>query len=509
MKRFLLVLLMVMFTAVPVKAADNIRVIESYTSEDMVVLFAEEINMERELTVQIGTDGNAENIEMKRLKDEKVPMKTLILIDNSASVKNKNREKSLEVIGALIADRVPGELVRIATVGTEVTYLTEYTSEYSELKNALDSIEYEKQDSYLYSAIYEELSTEQVFSDGVFRRIVVVSDGTDEQKVGFTSEEISQALKANNVAIYAIGCTTKSNSEALEKLFALARQSNGKYYNVSDMENVLDIVSEIKKDSELTKIIIKPSESVMDGSVKTIRLDNDERNVLIDLRMPMRALNPEDETDGEAKENGSLDTEAEDNGENDDADAGTEDGETAEEEEGFFDKNFEMIVGILAGTIVILLAAILIQRIRQRGKGFEKAEKRHGEQENNKGAVQKKKNTPQKNSGSTVCMWNDAAPKIIRLTDIDNTSRAFRKTITDSLIVGRSSENCDIVIDYDKAVSLRHCRLMYIKEKFYLEDLKSSNGTKLNGMKLEQTSEIHSGDVITLGRIKMRFEVLS
>ena len=106
-------------------------------------------------------------------------------------------------------------------------------------------------------------------------------------------------------------------------------------------------------------------------------------------------------------------------------------------------------------------------------------------------------------------MWNDVAPKTIRLTDIDNTSHAFRKTITDSLVVGRNRDTCDIVIDYDKAVSSRHCRLMYIKEKFYLEDLKSSNGTKVNGMKIEQTAEIYSGDVITLGRIKMRFEVLN
>ena len=85
MKRFLLALLITMvFVAVPVQAADNIGIIESYTSEDSVVLFAEDINTEREITVQIGTDGNAESVEMKRLRDEEIPMKTLILIVNSS-----------------------------------------------------------------------------------------------------------------------------------------------------------------------------------------------------------------------------------------------------------------------------------------------------------------------------------------------------------------------------------------------------------------------------------------
>lgn len=79
----------------------------------------------------------------------------------------------------------------------------------------------------------------------------------------------------------------------------------------------------------------------------------------------------------------------------------------------------------------------------------------------------------------------------------------------DVLIMGRAAD-CDIQID-DQAVSSKHARIVreddpYLDgaKSFYLEDLKSTNGTRLNGVPANR-QKLSSGDLIELGYNKFRF----
>lgn len=67
-------------------------------------------------------------------------------------------------------------------------------------------------------------------------------------------------------------------------------------------------------------------------------------------------------------------------------------------------------------------------------------------------------------------------------------------------VVGKSKEKCDIILE-DLSVSRMHCRILPDKEKTFLEDLNSTNGTFLNGMRLApyQKLELHVGDEIRCG----------
>jgi hypothetical protein len=75
----------------------------------------------------------------------------------------------------------------------------------------------------------------------------------------------------------------------------------------------------------------------------------------------------------------------------------------------------------------------------------------------------------------------------------------------DDLSIGRpdnvSNVNPDIVIEWDDAISRRHARLFLQNGVRYLEDLGSTNGTKVNGMTLgaHTPHELSDGDVIHLG----------
>jgi len=67
-----------------------------------------------------------------------------------------------------------------------------------------------------------------------------------------------------------------------------------------------------------------------------------------------------------------------------------------------------------------------------------------------------------------------------------------------SWVIG-SRADCDVVVDSPLA-SGRHCELTQTPEGYVLNDLGSTNGTFVNGLKIESPTRINTGDSITLGR---------
>lgn len=71
--------------------------------------------------------------------------------------------------------------------------------------------------------------------------------------------------------------------------------------------------------------------------------------------------------------------------------------------------------------------------------------------------------------------------------------------------IGRAVSNT-IVLDHD-FVSGRHALITLRGTQWWLEDLGSRNGTQLNDFPLEVASVVKSGDIISIGPIKMRIAV--
>ena len=67
-----------------------------------------------------------------------------------------------------------------------------------------------------------------------------------------------------------------------------------------------------------------------------------------------------------------------------------------------------------------------------------------------------------------------------------------------SWVIGNSPD-CDVVVDSPLA-SARHCQLTHTPEGFLLNDLGSTNGTYVNGVRIAGPIRLTAGDSITLGR---------
>lgn len=73
---------------------------------------------------------------------------------------------------------------------------------------------------------------------------------------------------------------------------------------------------------------------------------------------------------------------------------------------------------------------------------------------------------------------------------------------SDCFTIGRKSDN-DLVIE-DPAVSAHHARITKIYAVYFIEDLKSTNGTSVNNKPVDR-HQLHDTDVITIGRHRLIF----
>lgn len=73
-----------------------------------------------------------------------------------------------------------------------------------------------------------------------------------------------------------------------------------------------------------------------------------------------------------------------------------------------------------------------------------------------------------------------------------------------TVLFGRSPE-CTVVIN-DSNISRRHAEVRPIAAGYVLADLGSTNGTKINGARIDSERLLHDGDIISLGATHVRFE---
>ena len=75
------------------------------------------------------------------------------------------------------------------------------------------------------------------------------------------------------------------------------------------------------------------------------------------------------------------------------------------------------------------------------------------------------------------------------------------------MIFGRGEDAASHLL-HDPTVSRRHCRIKSAGDYYTIEDLRSGNGTHVNGELLHQRTRLHHGDIIVVGSSILRYHQL-
>jgi hypothetical protein len=73
------------------------------------------------------------------------------------------------------------------------------------------------------------------------------------------------------------------------------------------------------------------------------------------------------------------------------------------------------------------------------------------------------------------------------------------------LTIGRGGQN-DVMIEADEFASARHVRIEPRRDGVWVHDLGSTNGTFVNGVRLDRPRKLATGDVVRVGETELRFE---
>ena len=149
---------------------------------------------------QVGTTP-CDILQSKPVSELDVPIKTLILLDNSLSIPKEERPIIAQLLNNLIGNRMDGEQFTIATIEDDIHYLCTDESDYLALGSAINSITYQNQDTQLTDNLYKAIQSLYESSPLQLSRVIVIADGVDDKEIGKLDLETRHSI--NNRKQYA------------------------------------------------------------------------------------------------------------------------------------------------------------------------------------------------------------------------------------------------------------------------------------------------------------------
>ena len=500
--------------------AADAKILETNVYEGNIYIFVKGISeLPPEPAIQIGnTVCRTEQISSASFAQMNPFMKTLILVDNSISIPEENRVDFQKILKGIISNSNENELIKICTFSKETECLCDYTSDHSALESAVDGMDYNDQDSYLSDVLYNavsELKTEDTYE---CRRIIILSDGADDNYIGYSNDEVCRYIESSQYPVYTVGIPRKNNAQQLETLFSFSRAAKTDYFYMDGSIASGDIVNAIMTDQTGICIKLTPDEALKDGSNKSLllKLDGAEGDVELKTSVDMpfgngSAVLPEPESETEEETADSLPS------------IGPESINMSVNDENI-EKDGEIpiyvwiLIALMLFIIIALIAMVVILLLLMR---------------KNKGDIPdtpltRKIPQPIKNTVLTVMNKNTRSQekkhlgdyvgdsekkfwhkKRIVLRNLDNPNKIYEAPIRDVVKIGRSSSQ-DICIYDDNEVSSRHCEILLRGGLMYLKRIECRNGTYYEGINLSTDEErpIISGGKIKMGKYQYSVELI-
>lgn len=480
--------LMVLAVTFVAYAAGDAAIMEQYVTEDSALLYVSHVGEDLTAEARIGTEavGSAELV-----KSDELSVVTWLLVDNSVSIGIKDREKTKQALSDLVAGRTSNERFNLCTYHDDkLEILVQDSQNYAELKGQIDALEYVDQETYLTDVLDELLDIEKGREEPEYVRVVVISDGVDNNPGGLTREELNQRLKDQRVPIYTLGCQNKGNDQLLKEMYALSRQTNAQSWSLSALSDTLGVTQAMSGDELPMCATVTVPEKLRDGTSKGLQLAFSDGTVIeTQVLMPFGSITDPDPEPATAEEppTPAVDPKPE------------PEPISKSEQKSFFEENFTLVVAVLAvvGAATVGLIVFFLLRKKREKEKIQVVDPNLMDM----GADETDIIEPG-GGGDTVILVNNDSQLTLILTDRANPSRHFESPLRGKVTIGRSSGN-QIVLDYERSVSGTHCAIFVDGNIFKIRDLGSKNGTYVDGIRVGDVAEISNGSTIKLGRLEL------
>ncbi|MCR5556417.1 MAG: FHA domain-containing protein [Butyrivibrio sp.] len=482
-------------------AAEDCMFKQAITDDETVKAYIRTASSTGGVSYQIGNIATDEPREYP-ISDDEVPVRTLIMVDNSFSVPENSRTLIKEAIKQIIDVHAPNETFRFATFSEDITYLSdEYSSDYTALKNVADSIEHKDQETYLTDVLYDVINEFNAEKYEGYTRIVIFSDGVDNKPIGVTREELNKKLDESPYPVYTFGSKNGKNDSELENMFALSRLTGCEYAILEEAsEGEIAGITALDNEIKVFEVDI-PEEAKIGGKQSSKLTFSNGSEVVFSVNMPFSIKETKEEVEPESE----MAVEP-----------------TAESEEkkvekpvytpqngiwAIIDKLPKWAIPAAAGGVLLII--IIILAIVMTGKSKKKKQSVSVQPQpvmDYEKTVMMSEEV-RRSDNATILMTPDQDGQEIRryrfaLTDAADSARSFRCELISEIRIGRQPDN-NIVLSDDTAVHGHHASVSVKNDTFYFTDLKDvKNHSAVNGIALkpEIPQLIVNNSKVTIGR---------
>ncbi len=180
---------------------------------------------------QVQEDGKpVEGLTVEAIAQSQEPIATAIVLDVSGSMADQQKlDRTVEAANAFVDQLGAAERATVVAYSSRVTVIQDYTGEKAALKTALDSL-VAKGDRVLYDAVAQTVRRQDALTQQRRKPIILVASG-DDVKSTETLEGSLNAVGGSSSPIYAIGLGSDVKKDVLDRF---AARSGGRAIYVAD-----------------------------------------------------------------------------------------------------------------------------------------------------------------------------------------------------------------------------------------------------------------------------------
>jgi len=426
------------------------------------------------------------------------PIHYLLLVDCSSTVRSYKEEITSFAYNVLKETLAGGgaAAMSIAGLGDSFRILTENCTDPETLQTTLNTLSYSDSNTDLYTGIQDALSYIQNKSHpaGELYQLILVTDGRQDKngQLGMTQEQLDQLESSfsqrQDVVFHTYGVSEAWHNQELQQA------ELGRGCHLSLVETLPEAAAKTIADftNALYQGVFELDDEMIPSSGECLKIQvlfDDQPGGTSVVSIPVLEMAVENESGSEGEmSSDTMDNEDEGGGtigpeaEQDSPEG--EQGETAVEESGTDTSATDQTRGNLAIWLIIpvaVIAALGGWLLRQRVD-----------------SVKHSKKVPEAPPAGAVCIRFEVERGRCL-------TRERSLCLVQDLIIGRSQE-CDLVFD-EPDINDRNSRIIMQNGEIYLEDLDSTKGTAIGGMRIYAPNRLRSGDVITIGKtVQIRVE---
>jgi hypothetical protein len=381
----------------------------------------------------------------------------IFLIDISKSISVSQFEEMRQAINTWIDGMTPVDRMAIFTFGDECKSVIDFTSEKQELKNSIAPLAPTDGKTLIHLALQHALELSKRSDKGlpVRRAVVVLSDGKDEGS-GLTADDLVQRSISSgtqpSLPIYAIGYSHLPPNEKqryLDELHRFAVVSGG-LFREAESRPLADTYAEMNHAIRRVLVLrMECDECRPDLQAHSLQISANLGGAVQSATAPVIFLGPPLPS--------------------------------------WWSRWGIFVIG--GGVLFAIIIGIVLLA---------------------KGGQKEPPNVvdlPFPQPGPPPTMTEPAPRLNIRLDMLNgrNQGSVHEIGLYDRARIGRSND-CELVLA-GSDISNRHCELILEGERVFLHDLRSTNGTMLNGVPIVARERLETGDIIRLGDTELRITI--